>query len=326
MGAPIDRSATEGSVSSCVQGRKLIKRTLEISREPAHLAVRDHQLLLKRDGAVVRSVPCEDISLVMADHPQITYSHSALVELAESDAAVVICGRNHLPVAMLLPLADHSQVVWRLRDQLGISAPLRKRLWSQLVVAKIVAQSRNLRYGNAPYRKLLALAKEVRSGDPKNIEAQAARIYWAHWLREDSLGGIETESFRRDTQAEGTNGLLNYGYSVLRASVARAIVAAGLMPSLGIHHCNRSNAFCLADDLMEPFRPLVDERVRWLLRQGRNNLNQATKAELLELLNVSMQLGEQTGPLMVMLHRLVASLARCFARESSQLEIPTPCS
>jgi len=293
----------------------VIKRTLEISREPVHLSVRHEQLVLKRDGQVVGSVPCEDIGVVMVDHPQTTYTHAALAQLAESDAAVVICGRNHLPVAMLLPLADHSQVVWRVRDQLNAGLPLCKQLWKQVVVAKIQAQAANVDASQPGHRKLLALAREVRSGDPKNVEATAARVYWANWLWQ--------ENFRRDQDAAGINGFLNYGYAIVRAGVARAIVAAGLMPSLGIHHRNRSNAFCLADDLMEPFRPLIDDRVREMHRQGYDQLNQPAKAELLGVLTQTMQLGDQTGPLMVMLHRMVASLTRCYAGESKQLEIPT---
>jgi CRISPR-associated protein Cas1 len=302
----------------------LIKRTLEISREPAHLAVRNQQLILKRDGQVVGSIPCEDIGLVMVDHPQTTYTHAALAQLAENDVAVVLCGADHLPVAIVLPLADHSQIVWRLRDQLGVSKPLHKQLWSQLVVAKVEAQAWNLAEGSSPRKKLLALAKEVRSGDPTNIEAQAAKIYWANWLSDATPEELDGERFRRDPALSGLNSFLNYGYTVLRASLARAIVAAGLQPSLGIHHCNRSNAFCLADDLIEPFRPLVDDRVREMYRQGFDELNQEAKAELLNLLIQPMQLGEQTGPLMVMFGRLVASLVRCYTGEAKKLEIPTP--
>lgn len=308
------------------RAQSVIKRTLEISREPAHLSVRHKQLVLKRDGNVVGSVPCEDIGIVVVDHPQTTYTHSALSQLAASDAAVVICGSDHLPAAMLLPLADHSQVVWRLRDQLNASLPLCKQLWKQVIVAKIRAQAENIPTKQPAHQKLLALAREVRSGDPKNTEARAARVYWANWLWSDDGQEISIEQFRRDQDAAGLNGFLNYGYAIVRAAVARAIVAAGLMPSLGIHHRNRSNAFCLADDLMEPFRPLVDDRVREMHRQGYEGLNQPAKAELLGVLTESMKLGDQTGPLMVMLHRMLASLVRCYADEQKQLEIPVPCS
>ncbi len=303
----------------------MIKRTLEISREPAHLAVRHDQLLLKRDGKIVGQVPCEDIGVVVVDHPQTTYTHSALTRLADCDAVVVVCGRDHLPTAILLPLADHSQVVWRLNDQLAASRPLCKRLWKQVVIAKVRAQAANLSEDRPARRKLMALAGEVRSGDPTNIEAQAAKIYWANWLWAAEGDEITIEQFRRNSEGTGLNSFLNYGYAILRASVARAIVVAGLQPSLGIHHRNRSNAFCLADDLMEPFRPLIDDRVREMHRAGHEQLNQPAKAELLGILTTPMVLGDQTGPLMTMLHRLLASLTRCYAGEQKQLEIPTPC-
>jgi CRISP-associated protein Cas1 len=320
----------------------VIKRTLEISREPAHLSVRDEQLVLKRDGQVVGQVPCEDIGVVMVDHPQTTYTHGALAKLAESDAAVVICGRDHLPAAILLPMVEHSQVVWRLDAQLAIGQPLRKQLWRQLIVAKIQAQARNLSTELPARRKLLALAREVRSGDPTNIEAQAARVYWSNWLYRGSVPNSRSEEsgtdplapndplagvFRRDPDLPGLNSFLNYGYAVLRAAIARAIVAAGLLPSVGLHHRNRSNAFCLADDLIEPLRPLVDDRVREMHRQGYEELNQPAKAELLEILTDRVTLGsgeENVGPLMVQLHRYVASLVRCYSGECRELAIPIP--
>lgn len=301
----------------------MIKRTVEISREPAHLSVRNEQLILKRDGQTVGQVPCEDIGVVLVDHPQTTYTHSALTKLAESDAAVVICGRDHLPAAILLPMVDHSQVVWRLDAQLSISRPLQKQLWRQLVVAKVEAQARNISAELPAHRKLKALAREVKSGDPTNIEAQAARVYWANWLWQ--IADEEAPAFRRDPDLPGLNSFLNYGYSVVRAAIARAIVAAGLLPSVGLHHRNRSNAFCLADDLIEPLRPLVDDRVRELHRQGYEELNQPAKAALLEILTERISLGsgeENVGPLMVQLHRYVASLVRCFRGEAKGLEIP----
>lgn len=299
-----------------------MKRTLEISREPAHLAVRYNQLLIQRDGQTVGQAPCEDIGVVLVDHPQTTYTHHALATLAESNAVVVICGRDHLPAAVLLPLADHSQVVWRLADQLGVGRPLAKRLWQQVVVAKIEAQARNLSPNIPAHRKLLALSREVKSGDPTNVEAQAARVYWQHWLLSADEQGLDGREFRRDPDLPGINSFLNYGYAVMRAAVARAIVAAGLLPSLGIHHRNRSNAFCLADDLIEPLRPLVDDRVRNMHRQGYESLTQEAKSCLLELLTTTTELGGQTGPLMAMIHRYVSSLVRCYAGECLKLEIP----
>lgn len=295
----------------------MIKRTIEISREPAHLAVRLEQLLLRRDGQTVASIPCEDIGVVVVDHPAATYTHAALAELARRDAVVVICGQNHLPAAVLLPIADHSEVVSRTADQLAAGKPLRKRLWKQLVRAKIRGQAGNLSAGSPARSKLLHLAREVRSGDPTNIEAQAARVYWDNWL--------DGEPFSRRAHPHALNPLLNYGYAIVRAAVARAVVAGGLLPMLGLAHSNRSNAFCLADDLIEPLRPLVDRRARELYRQGLDQLTQQTKAPLLEILAEPVRMGGEKGPLMVNLHRMVASLVRCFRGQDQRLEIPQAC-
>ncbi len=295
----------------------MIKRTIEISREPAVLSVQLNQLLLKRDGETVGRIPCEDIGIVVIDHQQTMYTHSALVRLAESDAAVVVCGRNHLPVAILLPLADHSQVVWRLKEQLAAPKPVRKQIWKQLIQAKIRAQAENLTLNSPARSKLIALVQNVRSGDPANVEAQAARVYWGNWMPE--------ENFRRDADADGLNALLNYGYAIMRACLARAIVAAGYHPSLGLKHSNRSNVFCLADDLIEPLRPLVDARAADLYRQGCVTLDQTCKAGLLKMLADDVSFGGENGPLMVSLHRFVASLSKCFRGESKRLEIPEKC-
>ncbi len=309
----------------------MIKRTVEISQRPVHLTVRDRQLLLlaKEDAATALSarpdnllsaVPCEDVGLLLVEHLGTSYSHAALLTLIESDAAVVLCGRDHLPAGLLLPLGEHTQVVWRIHDQLAMPRPLRKQLWRQLVVAKVRAQAANLPAGAGPRARLLALAREVRSGDPTNVEAQAARIYWSAWR--SGLAG--PADFRRDPDGPSPNNLLNYGYAVLRAAVARAIVSAGLLPALGIHHANRSNAFCLADDLVEPLRPLVDYRVAQWVRDGQTELTPQVKRSLLELLTDEMRTGEQSGPLMVALHRYVASLVRCLTGEATRLTIPVP--
>ena len=292
----------------------MIKRTIEISREAAHVSVRLDQLVLQRNGDAVGQIPCEDVGVLLVDHPQTTYTHAALTRLADCGATVVLCGPNHLPAAVVLPLADHSQVVWRIGEQLAAKRPLQKRLWRQIVRAKIRGQAENLPKGSAPRKKLLAMVGEVKSGDPTNVEAQAARVYWAHWLAE--------EEFRRNPDLPGINAFLNYGYAIVRAAVARAIVAAGLLPALGLHHRNRSNAFCLADDLMEPLRPLVDDRVREMRELGYEELTQEAKAELLRLLADRVRMGRDAGPLMVNLHRMTASLVKCFRGQSKRLEIP----
>lgn len=305
--------------------RRMIKQTIEISREPAHLAVRNDQLQLRRGDDVAASFPCEDLGFVVVDHPQVTYSHAALTSLVECDAVLVVCGRNHLPAGLLIPLSDHTQVVWRIQLQVDVSQPVKKRLWQQLVRGKILAQAENLQSGTPADVRLRQLASEVRSGDPDNREAQAARVYWSAWLLQSPEAAL-TDGFQRDPDGPGLNGLLNYGYAIIRAALARAIVAAGLHPALGLHHSNRSNAFCLADDLIEPLRPLVDEAVRELAFSGHQELKQSVKAVLLDLLTEEVRTGDFAGPLTVALHRYIASLVKCYAGESRTLEIPVRCS
>ena len=173
----------------------MIKRTIEVSSEPAHLTVRLGQLILNHDDRPIATIPCEDIGVVVVDQPQTTYSHAALMGLAGSDAVLVVCGRDHLPVAVLLPLADHSQVVWRVAEQVAVSKPLRKQLWKQIVRAKVRAQAANLLQECPARQKLVELSRQVRSGDPANVEAQAARVYWQNWLGDGP--------FRRDTEGAG---------------------------------------------------------------------------------------------------------------------------
>lgn len=302
----------------------MIKRTLEISREPAHLAVRYDQLQLRRGNDVTASFPCEDLGFVVVDHPQVTYTHAALAALMERDAVVVLCGHNHLPAGLLIPFSDHTEVVWRIQLQVDVSLPVKKRLWQQLVRAKISGQADNLQPGSPAEIRLRNLVAEVRSDDPDNREAQAARIYWNSWLWE-SPEANDPKAFQRNPDTPGINSLLNYGYAIVRAAIARAIVAGGLHPALGIKHSNRGNAFCLADDLIEPLRPLVDERVRSLAASGETELTQPVKARLLELLSEEMRTGNFAGPLAVALHRYIASLVKCYGGETRSLEIPIRC-
>ncbi len=297
----------------------MIKRTIEISRESLHVAVELDQLRLYRhepESGLASSIPCEDIGLLVVDHPAATYSHSALARLIEFGAAVLICGRDHLPAGLLLPLGTHTEGVSRLRDQIHVSRPLCKRLWKQIVRAKVGNQALNLVPGSAPCRRLLSLASQVRSGDPTNIEAQAAKIYWAAWLGNGS-------DFRRDTDGgDPVNARLNYGYAVMRAAVGRALVASGLHPALGLQHSHRSNSFCLADDLLEPLRPMVDRRVRDQHLAGTVELNRTVKADLLGLLTATVRFGDFEGPLMVGLHRMAASLVGCYQGRTKRLLLP----
>lgn len=299
----------------------MIKRIVEISSEPMHLSVRQEQLRLRKADQQERdaaSIPCEDIGVLVVEHPRVTFTQSAVATLIANGAAVLFCGRDHLPAAMGLPFSRNCEVVTRLHDQIEADKPTQKRLWKQLVVAKIRAQANNLDPAEPAARKLRTLAAEVRSGDPKNHEAQAARLYWKHWL-----DGVDLpERFRRDVDGDGVNALLNYGYAILRAGVARALASAGLTPALGIHHCNRANAFALADDLMEPMRPMADHVVRRLAAQGTLQLDRDTKPALLGLLHRTVRFDDQVGPLMVTMHRYVASFLRCLRKEQGRLEIP----
>lgn len=303
----------------------MLKRILEISREPAHLCTSLGQLLLKREGALLVSVPCEDLGVVVVDHPQTTYSHAALAELTQNDAAVIICGANHLPCGILLPISDHSLIVTRLNAQLSMTLPTKKRLWRQLIKAKILAQAENLASDSKTAKRLRQLAACVRSGDPDNREAIAARFYWSAWLLESPEATEECQKFRRDPDENGINALLNYGYAILRASLARAISSSGFHPAIGLQHSNRSNAFCLADDLIEPLRPLVDARVRSLVFSGESELTQPVKAALLELLNEEVETGETTGPLSIAIQRYISSLVAVANQESRELIIPRRC-
>lgn len=297
----------------------MIKRTVEISQQPVHLTVKHEQLvLIAKDErrTQLASIPCEDIGVLLVEHPGTTYTHAALTTLLTYDVAVIVCGRNHLPAGLLLPFGEHSEVVWRIDLQTSVSKPLRKRLWQQIIRAKILAQAENIPPENPKHAALKALARSVRSGDPNNVEAQAARKYWSALFPD--------HAFKRDTDGDGINSLLNYGYAVLRAAVARSIVSAGLLPALGIHHRNRSNAFCLADDLMEPLRPMIDARVHRLATEGILELNPDGKRSLLELLADRVRYSQGSGPLLVALHHLTASLVKCYDGTAQRLTIPIP--
>jgi len=301
----------------------MLKHTIEISQSSAFLAAQRKQLLIKSRGDTTRFFPFEDIGFLIVDQPQVVYSHAALQSLVNSDAALVICGTDHLPAGILLPLGEHSEVVWRIQDQINVSKPLRKQLWQQVVRAKIEAQAANLEPCSVEHRKLTKLARSVKSDDAQNHEAQAARIYWTAWL--EGTAYATTNEFRRARYGAGPNPLLNYGYAILRGAVARALVSAGLLPALGLHHCHRGNAFCLADDLMEPLRPLVDARVKRLVDADQIELTPATKRCLLEVLTAEVEYRDAYGPLMVALRSYAVSLAKCYAGEAKSLEIPKPC-
>jgi len=294
----------------------MIKRIVEISQAKSFLSIRYGQLLIKQDGKQVASIPCEDIGVLLVDHQGVSYTHSVFTELLRYGAAVVLCGGNHHPAGMLLPIETNTLQTERFRQQIEAKEPVKKRLWKQIIRAKIKHQANLVGKDSSVYKQLLTLRRRVRSGDPDNIEAQASRKFWQAF--------IQDIQFRRNINGPPPNNLLNYGYTVIRAAVARALCSAGLLPTLGIHHRNRYNAFCLADDMVEPFRGFVEAKVKDIC-EGNNipqNLEQGVKAQLLEVLYQPVVIAGFKGPLFVGLHRTMASLQRCFAGEQKILDLP----
>ena len=260
----------------------MIKRIVEIGT-PSHLRLDHRQMVVSREGVDSGTVPVEDLGVLIIDHPGVSYTQALLATCFEENVVVVLCDRKHLPCAALLPLAGHSLHAKTLRLQIAASQPVQKRLWQVIIQAKIREQAGVLRSLVLDDLPLPAYAARVKSGDPDNVEAQAARIYWG------KLFGTE---FRRDRDMEGINALLNYGYAILRAAVARTIVGAGLSPALGIHHRNQYDDLALADDLMEPLRPSVDLKVYELARDNpKVTVDKESKSALLQILAWDCQWG-----------------------------------
>ncbi len=291
----------------------MIGRVIEVASEGRHLA-RDRGLMtISHDGVEDGRVALDDIGVLLCNARDLTYSNDLMTELARRGASVVLCGDSYLPVAWVWPLEGNHIQALRMRRQLQAPLPLRKRLWQALVKAKILQQENTLALLGIPVGNFGKLVKSVRSGDPGNVEAQAARQYWP------MLFG---DSFRRERFGGMPNPLLNYGYTVLRASTARAIVAAGLHPSLGIHHRNRANSMCLVDDLMEPFRPLVDYKVAGLVAEGRQDMGGEVRRELAAVLVMDLITKRGTTPLQTCLERAAQSLAQSFEAGTAELILP----
>ncbi len=294
----------------------MIKRIIEISQRKSYLSISHSQLIIKTDDDKTSSIPCEDIGVLLVDHKATVYSHSVFTELLKNGAAVVLCNDHHHPAGMLLPIESNSLQSERFRQQVEVKEPIKKKLWKQIIQAKIKNQAKIAGRDSDIYKSLMALRQRVRSGDPDNIEAQASRKFWPLYLQD--------VTFHRDINGGPPNNMLNYGYTVVRAAVARALCSSGLLPCLGIHHRNRYNAFCLADDLIEPFRGFVELKVRDVYQDKgpSETLTQNIKALLLEVLYEMVTIAGFTGPLLVGLHRTTASLQRCFAGEQKELDLP----
>jgi CRISPR-associated protein Cas1 len=295
----------------------MLRKTVEFATAGTRLSVALRQLVIERPGLPRATLPIEDLGVVVVDDVTATYTQAVFIELLAAGATVLVTGRDHLPLGMMLPLDAHHVQTERHLAQIAAGVPLRKRLWQALVAAKITQQAAVLQHATGASQGLLHLATRVRSGDPDNLEAQAAQRYWPALFGQD---------FRRDRDAEGINALLNYGYAVVRAAIARAIVAAGLIPSLGVFHRNRANPFCLADDLLEPYRPFVDWRVHALRDEAPEAKltldHRPTRAALLSLFNETVLISGRRAPLLLAIESSAASLARALTGGDRALALP----
>lgn len=293
----------------------MLKRTIVLSSQ-AYLK-KEHDQLVIHQGQESNTVPIEDIGVLLLESYQVTVTQPVLSALMANDAVVITCDASHHPSGIMLPVSSNSIHTAVLRDQLGATLPFRKQLWQQTVRAKIINQADLLERFGEEATPLRRWATQVRSGDASNMEARAARYYWERYLPPEM-------GFQRDAEGPPPNNLLNYGYAILRAAVARALVSSGLHPAVGIHHRNEYNAFCLADDIMEPYRPFVDWLVRLLVVEGEplDGLTSSSKKKLLSILTVDVEIDGQTRPLQLALSTTTKSLADCYAKERRVLKHP----
>ena len=296
-------------------GRQMIGRIVEVADDRRHLSMnRGFMVVQDTEGErkELGQVPLDDIAAIIANAHGLSYTNNLLVALAERGAPFVLCAANHNAIGMLLPIEGNFEQSKRIEAQIAASLPVHKRLWAAVVRAKLEQQAAALEAAGAASAPLIALVSKVKSGDPENVEAQGARRYWT------LLFGSE---FRRDQNAGGVNAMLNYGYTVFRAATARAIVAAGLHPSIGLHHSHDNNAVRLVDDAMEPFRPVIDLKVWQLHRNGEDQLTPDTKRALVRTLYDDMQTGSGATPVMVCMQRLATSLAQVYLGEREKLDL-----
>ena len=294
----------------------MIERIIDIADRPARLSVRLDQLVIECDDQEPATVPLEEVGVIVVSNPQISFTHAVLSGIATRGGTFVVCDEKHMPVGMILPLESHHLQTERFARQAEVSQPTRKRLWQQLVSAKVGNQGRLLREIRGDDHGLLAMARTVKSGDSENVESRAARIYWRALF--------EDPTFRRDADGEDHNRHLNYGYAVLRAIIARAICAAGLHPALGLHHHNRYDTFALASDLMEPFRPLVDRAVVHYVETNPSNVpfDRNAKTALLTALTGRLLLDGEERSLFDVAARSASSLAQVFLGQRKHLILP----
>lgn len=308
----------------------MIKKTLYFGN-PAYLSLRNAQLVIKLPGVEKAeslpdmmkaqaevTKPIEDLGVVVLDNKQVTITSGLLDALLENNCAVITCDSKSMPIGLMLPLYGNTTQNERFRQQLDASLPLKKQLWQQTIQMKINNQASVLKdCVDEEVRCMRVWASDVRSGDPDNLEARAAAYYWKSLF-------ADIEGFTREREGIYPNNLLNYGYAILRAVVARGLVTSGLLPTLGIHHHNRYNAYCLADDIMEPYRPYVDELVFKLVQINGKvlDLTKEIKAKLLEIPTLEVKIGGKRSPLMVAVGQTTASLYKCFSGEVRRISYP----
>ena len=307
----------------------MIKKTLYFGN-PVYLSLKNAQLVIKLPEVVKNDTlpesfkrtsevtkPIEDIGVVVLDHKQITITSGALEALLENNCAIITCDSKSMPIGLMLPLYGNTTQNERFRQQLDASLPLMKQLWQQTIKAKIENQAVVLKeYSDVETKCMNVWAADVKSGDSNNLEARAAAYYWKNLF--------QIEGFTRDRDGIPPNNLLNDGYAILRAVVARGLVVSGLLPTLGIHHHNRYNAYCLADDVMEPYRPYVDRLVCGMIKQGVDytELTKELKAQLLTIPVLETHIAGKRSPLMVAVGQTTASLYKCFSGELRKISYP----
>lgn len=307
----------------------MIKRTLCFSN-PAYLSLTNSQLVIKMPEvekadlpesfkeSTIRTIPIEDIGVIVLDNKQITITQGVLEAMLENNCAIITCDKSHLPVGLMLPLCGNTTQSERFRNQIDASQPLKKQLWQQTVQCKIHNQAAVLKQKRGVVVKnMLAWENEVRSGDADNIEGRAAAYYWKNMFP-------DIEKFTRDREGVSPNNLLNYGYAILRAVVARNLVASGMLPTLGIHHHNKYNAYCLADDIMEPYRPYVDFHVLNIVdKMGyAETITTELKRELLTIPTLDVVISGQRSPLMNAVAQTTASLYKCYSGDARKIIYP----
>jgi CRISP-associated protein Cas1 len=295
----------------------MIKRTLYFGN-PAYLKTKNEQLVFEgTDDGELKTIPIEDIGVLIIDHQQITITQALIAKLLENNVALITCDSKHHPTGLMLNLDGHTLQSKKFAAQVDATAPLKKQLWQQTVACKIDNQACMLESVQVAAKNLRNWAQEVKSGDADNHEAVAAVYYWKN------LFAIFPD-FKRDREGDPPNNLLNYGYAILRAVVARNLVASGLLPTLGIFHKNQYNAYCLADDIMEPYRPFVDKVVWTIVRMNGKflELTPDMKKQLLGIPAMDVIINGEKSPMMVAIQKTTASLAKCYEGKARKILYP----